>query len=192
MKKAIIVHGWGGSPEGDWYQWLKKELEKKGFKVLIPEMPETMFPKIEAWVSKLNQAAGEADENTYFIGHSIGCQTILRYLEKLPANKKIGGAILVAGWFSLTENTWDENYTQEIALPWLETKIDFEKVKEHTDKIIVFLSDNDPYIPLSDFRIFREKLDADVIIENGKGHFSGEDGITKYPAILNKLLQISK
>ena len=32
------------------------------------------------------------DENTYFVGHSIGCQAIMRYLESVDV-KKIGGVL---------------------------------------------------------------------------------------------------
>ena len=43
-------------------------------------------PRIQKWVSKLAQTVGDADKQTYFVGHSMGCQTIVRYLEKLPEN----------------------------------------------------------------------------------------------------------
>src|SRR3989344_3577618 len=82
MKRVFIVHGWDFNPEVNWYPWLKKELEKKGFKVIVPEMPNTSEPKINAWVSYLKKVVGKLDEETYFIGHSIGCQTIMRFLEK--------------------------------------------------------------------------------------------------------------
>jgi uncharacterized protein len=189
MKRVIIMHGWGGNPEGDWYQWLKLELENRGTEVIIPEMPDSMHPEIIEWVTTLAKSVGDPDEETYFVGHSIGCQTILRYLEALPRDKKVGGAVLVAAWFNLTDETWDEDYTEEIALPWLKTKIDFKKVREHTSKFTVFLSDNDPYVPLSDGEIFKKKLGAEVIVEKDRGHFSSEDGVYEYPAVLNKLLK---
>ena len=88
-------------------------------------MSEPAEPKIEAWVSRLSRIIGVVDENTYFIGHSIGCQTILRCLEKLPDNAKVGGAVFVASWFTLTNVDTDEE--KETARPWLETPIDFEK-----------------------------------------------------------------
>jgi len=39
-------------------------------------MPEPADPEIEAWVSHHSKIVGDIDENTYFAGHSIGCQTV--------------------------------------------------------------------------------------------------------------------
>lgn len=191
--KIYIIHGWGGNPESDWYSWLKKELEKKGFEVFLPSMPDTMKPKIDTWVNFLRKQVGKANKDIYFIGHSIGCQTIMRYLEKLPDKDKIGGTIFVAGWFNLTEETYgDEGFTRDIAFPWINTSINFEKIKKHTTKFIDIVSDNDPYVPLSDSEIFKEKLGAKIIIEHGKGHLSGEDGIKEFPLLLKEILEVTK
>ena len=100
-KRAVIVHRWDGTPEADWYPWLRRELKNKGFAVDAPEMPDTAHPRIEKWVPFLKKAAKNADINTFFIGHSVGCQTILRFLEKFSG--KIGGAVFVGGWITLNE-----------------------------------------------------------------------------------------
>ncbi len=192
MKKAIIIHGWGGSPKQDWLQWVKQELEKKGFKVIVPEMPDTFFPKISSWISKLKEVSGKIDKDTYFIGHSIGCQAIMRFLERLPENVKVGGVVLVAGWFNLSDDTWDENYTQEIAEPWIKNEINFDKIKLHTNKIVDIASDNDPYVSLDDAEIFKNKLDAEIIVLKDKGHISGEDGVKELPIVIDKVLEMSK
>ena len=31
MKKVYLVHGWGGSSNKRWFEWLKQELPKKDF-----------------------------------------------------------------------------------------------------------------------------------------------------------------
>lgn len=196
MKRFFIIHRWSGSPEEDWYPWLKKELEQKGFEVFVPAMPNTDEPKIEEWIPFLANLVGEADENTYFVGHSIGCQTILRYLERLN-DKKIGGAVFVAGWFNLSEFTFKEEPSEEeesrnIAKPWLETPIDFEKLKKTTNNFVAIFSDSDPYVPIEDKDIFEKKLGAKIIIEHDKGHFRDADGITKLPIVLESLLKIAK
>ena len=82
MKRVILVHGWGFNPTMNWYPWLKKELEKKGFEVIIPAMPNTNEPDINSWVFKLREFVGRDDGELILIGHSIGCQTIMRFLEK--------------------------------------------------------------------------------------------------------------
>src|SRR3989338_7882976 len=128
-KRVYIIHGWGGNPNEGWLVWLGKELENKGFEVFIPEMPDTWSPTINKWVNKISEVVGKSDVQTYFVGHSIGCQAVMRYLEHLPQNQRAGGAIFVAGWFNLTDETWDETYTKEIADEWVNTPINFKAIK---------------------------------------------------------------
>lgn len=183
MKRAIIVHGWDYNPKMNWYPWLKKELEKIGFKVIVPAMPNSSEPQIEKWVSYLKKVVGKLDEETYFVGHSIGCQTILRYLEQENYNSKIPEVIFVAGWFKL--DNLEDKEVKEIADPWINTPIDFNKIKQKIEKLTVFLSGNDPYGYVKENqRNFKEKLGADVIIEDNKGHFTEEDGIIEIPEVL--------
>ena len=98
MKRVIIIHCWEGSPDYCWYPKVKKDLEEKGFQVLVPEMPETNFPKFPDWIQKLKETVGTPTEDIYLIGHSLGCITILKYLESLNLGEKVGGVILVAGF----------------------------------------------------------------------------------------------
>src|SRR3990167_8494541 len=93
MKRIFIVHGWGGYPGEGWFPWLKKELETRGFVVSIPQLPDAENPRIEGWVAKLAETVNVPDENTYFVGHSIGCPTIAHYLQSLPAGVMVGGAV---------------------------------------------------------------------------------------------------
>lgn len=189
-KRVFIVHGWGGSPnQKDWIPWLKKELENKGYLVKAPYMPNSGNPKIQTWIPYLNQVVGDVNQNTLFVGHSIGCQAIIRYLESLPYNKKVGGAIFVAGFFTL--DYLETEGDKRIAAPWLETPIDFGKVKLHSDKFIAIFSDNDPDVSLSNKEKFEEKLGAKTIVEHQKGHFSEDAGITQLPIALKSVLEIS-
>ena len=190
-KRVFIIHMWDGRPDEGGFPWLKEKLEEKGFKVYTPSMPEPANPKIDAWVSFLKQQVGTPDENTYLLGHSIGAQTILRYLESLEPTAKIGGAVFLAGWVHLTDEAYEEEGDVEIAKPWLETPIDWEKVKLHTDKFTAIFSDDDPLVPYSDSEIFKDKLNAKIITESKKGHFSGDDGIKELPSALSAILEIA-
>ena len=184
------MHGWDSNPKEGWFPWLKTELEKNDFQVHVPAMPESARPKIEAWVAHLSKIAGDVNENSYFVGHSIGCQTILRYLESLPADKKVGGATFVAGWFTLMNLKTDEE--KEIAKPWLEAPIDFDKVKQHTKKFFAIFSDDDKFVPQENKKLFGEQLGAKTTMEHAKGHFSESDGVIELPVVLDKFMQISR
>lgn len=169
---------------------MKNRLRKQDFVVYVPKMPDTNKPTIKAWVVKLHRLAKRADENTYFVGHSIGAQAIMRYLEKLPANTKIGGVIFVAGWTNLTNQTPEEKPT---ARPWINTKINFSKVKKASKKFVAIFSDDDPYVPFSkNSKVFKQKLGAKIIIQHKKGHLSGSDGVKKLPVVLSELLKMAK
>lgn len=186
-KRAFIIHGWDGYPEEGWFPWLKAELEKREFTVEIPSMPHPDEPTIEDWVGHLAKLMGEPDEQTYLIGHSMGCQTILRYLASLE-DKRVGGAVLVAGFFELVPLKTKEE--KRIVRPWLEAPIDFDKVKAATSNITVILSDNDEWVPLErNKELFEQRLSPKIIIEHGRGHFSGSSGIKKLPAALEAIEQ---
>ena len=193
MKRVFLIHGWGGNPKEPWFVWIKKELEKKKFKFIAPKMPNPNYPKIHSWVPYLKKKIGKVDKNTYLIGHSIGCQTILRYLKTLK-NEKIGGCVLVAPWMHLDEKTIEEDgeESKEIARPWVTTSINFNKVKKHSNKFVAIFSDNDPFVPINNVKIFKNKLNAKIIIEHNKGHFDPSSNVKKLPSALKALLKISK
>lgn len=188
-KRVFIVHGWDGSPQGCWIPWLKKELEGNGFWVEALFMPNPEQPEIKLWVDYLNNAVGKVDKNTYFVGHSIGCQTILRYVEQLSHEKQIGGIVCVAGFFRLPYLKTEEE--KNVAEPWLETKINFDKILIHTNKIIAIFSDDDPDVDLVDSELFKKYLGAKIIIEHNMGHFSDDDGVKKLKSVLSNVLKMS-
>lgn len=172
MKRIYLIHGWGGSPDSEgWFSWLKEECIKRNIELIIPEMPDTNNPKINEWVGKLREVV-EPDKETYLIGHSIGCQTILRYIEGLEEEVKIKGVILIAGFFNLLESAYENEGEKEIAKPWLETPINCEKVKEHVGKILAIFSTDDDCVPVSDSEIFKDKLGAEIIIKENEKHFN--------------------
>lgn len=185
MKQRIfIIHGWGGSTEIDWLPWAKVQLEHKGFEVHTPRMPDTEHPKIPAWIEKLQETTGELRKSDILIGHSIGCQTVLRFLETTPQQTKIKKVILVAPWMTLM-NLEELDNEDRIADPWIKTPIDFPKIKNKAGSFIVFFSDNDPWVPLTENKaIFQKQLQPKIAVYHNKGHFAQEEGVTELPELL--------
>ena len=189
MSTVIIVHGWEGNSKSDWIPWLARELKQREIEVIAPDMPNTDKPRIDAWVSLLKDAVKEVNEDVYFVGHSIGCQAIVRYLQDLPREKKIGGAVFVAPWTKLIK----EGYTEEenkIIGAWEETPIKWEDAKSRASYFVCIYSDNDPVVSVKNAEEFGRMLRAKLILDAGRGHFSEEDGVTQLPVARDELLAI--
>ena len=188
MKKAIIVHCWSGYPEYCWYPYVKKELEKNDFEVFIPAMPDTDEPKLVKWLPKLQEIAGEVDTDTFLIGHSLGCVTIMRFLESLSVGQKVGGVVFVAGF------TDDLGFDE--LKNFFETSIDLDKVKSKAESFVAIASDDDPYVPLDRKDVLKEKLGAEVIVKHNAKHFSGavdgESSCIELPDVVESVLKIAK
>ena len=180
MKKVYLIHGWGGTGSGGWFDWLKEKLSKKGFEVEAFDMPNTGHPKIEEWVKYLEEKINldEINERSYFIGHSIGCQTIMRFLEKLHKHKRIGGCVFVAGWFDLINLEPEE---MEAAHPWINRDIHFGRILDHCNNFLSIFSTNDPYVHLDESTKFKENLNSKIIIKRNLEHFNQ---VAEIPEIL--------
>lgn len=166
---------------------LFKELEQRGFGVIVPTMPDSATPTLEKWVPFLSEIVGSPDGQTYFVGHSLGCITILRYLETLKDEQIVGGAILVAGFGHDLEY---EGYKSELS-SFFKNSLDWGKISKHCSKFIAIHSEDDPWVPVKHNKLFQEKLNAKSIVQRGMKHYSGDDGITELPLVLNELLRIS-
>ncbi len=190
MKRAILVHGWGDSPQKNWFPWLRSELEKNGFKIIAPQLPESEEPRIETWVPALAVAVGEADADTYFVGHSMGCQTIARYLARLPEGTKVGGVVYVAGFFKRLTNL--EGPSEEALWEsWRATPVDFDTLKACAPKSIAIFSDNDPFVPIDNVDDFRDRLDSAIVVKHAQGHFNAEANCFELPEALAAVCQLA-
>jgi predicted alpha/beta hydrolase family esterase len=86
MKTAFIFHGTKGSPEENWFPWLKAELEKLNYNVFVPRFPTPENQSIENWLAVFKKYEKYVNQDTIFIAHSVGCPFALDILEKI--NKK--------------------------------------------------------------------------------------------------------
>jgi predicted alpha/beta hydrolase family esterase len=192
MKKLYIIHGWKGPPLGGWFNWVKDELEKDFFEVYILDMPEKNSPHLKTWINYLRKEIKHVDKNTYFIGHSVGCQAIMRFLCRLPKYSRIGGCVFVSGWFELKHDHYkikqDEENKKRVK-EWIEHPICFRKIRMHTKNILSIFSDNDHFVPLSNIKLFRKRFHSKIIIKNKQEHFNHTKEL---PEIVKYLKYISK
>ncbi len=183
MKRAVIVHCWGGSADYAWYPWAQAELEKRGYQVTVPDMPDPDPPKLATWLQHLQSIIGTPDEELVLIGHSIGTVTIMRYLESLQ-DARVGTVILVAGFTDQLGFAELENF--------FESRLDFDKIKTKSKNgFVVIQSDNDPFVSEQYGVRLQQELGAKLIVKHNAGHmsggFDGEGACLELPEILLSL-----
>ncbi|HBO23070.1 RBBP9/YdeN family alpha/beta hydrolase [Providencia sp.] len=178
-KKFVIVHGYTASPAKNWFPWLKAELESLGALVNVPEMPEPLSPNPQKWQQHLIDLPIDIDKNTILIGHSLGCVTVLRFLEQLAVQgKKVGGYILVSGFDSELET-----------LPELKShtpnKLNYAALIGIADERVSIISTNDEIVSPQSSKVLAESLQTQVIMEEQAGHFLDREGYVEFPTILS-------
>jgi predicted alpha/beta hydrolase family esterase len=168
----IILHGSFGSKDGNWFPWLKEQLELKGNKVIVPQMPVGVENQnFENWSNVLSKL--EINKNTIIIAHSIAPIFVCKYL--IRKQIKVKKLIFVCGFNNYLGIDPDFDAVNEPMF------IDnFDDVKQFCNDIVCYYSDNDPYVKYEVEKEFADKLtDKQYIIKNG-GHINAETGYTKF------------
>lgn len=182
MKKVFIIHGFEGTPNGGWKPWLMDKLAQENIWACALAMPTPSNPSKDEWVKEIARSVGEANDEIFLVGHSLGAPAVLRYLETLPEGKTIGGTVLVAGPCEKNDNRKLDNF--------LETPFNYEYIKSKLKKCSIIHGDDDPYVPLSNGKIIAKELDGElIIIPNGK-HLNHEFGWFEFPQALEVLLKM--
>lgn len=182
-KRVIIVHGWDGKPDSNWFPWLQDELEQRGFEVHVPQMPGGEHPKLSQWVHTIGELVAIPDMNTYFVGHSLGAIAIVRYLETLPLDMNVGGAVFVAGFAKDLDVPEIAEFTRE--------PVNFEKVKAQAKSFVAIASRDDGQVPLDIALDFQKSLGAELILENNAGHFNYESNTIYLEPALQSILKMA-
>lgn len=180
MKRALILHGTGGSPEENWFGWLKAELENQGYEVWVPLLPNNDHPDTKTYDDFLLNSDWNF-QNNLIIGHSSGSVEILSLLQALPDDTIIDTAILVGSF---------EGDLGRDDLKGMDKEFDLDKIKSKATQFIVVHSDNDPYCPLDGAKSIASKLGVSVTLMPGMYHF----GMAQDPRFIRfpELLEIIK
>jgi predicted alpha/beta hydrolase family esterase len=187
IERIVIVPRWSGHAGVDWYPWIQEQLAGVLPVEVVELVPVPNAPVIGDCVAALQSALGTdpaALGSTLLVGHSVGCQALMRYLASLsPAES--GGArarlLCVAGWWTL-DTAWPT------IQPWLSTPISLAPLRANTGQISVLLSDDDPFT--GDWRanqlLWEERLGAKVEISSGARHFNASEE----PAVLDRVRRL--
>lgn len=178
--KFVLIHGYKGSPDDDFFPSLKKHLESLGHSVQVPKLPNPVDPKESEQVDFILSNC-EFDEGTIVLGHSLGGVVALKAL--MRANKKINRLILVAPAQDPSRkkisNMKDRPFWN--SFNW---NYDYNQLKGLVKDIVV-LSDKQETNRMEYLRFLSNKLSAKLIeVQAREKHFTSENE----PAIRNVIL----
>lgn len=176
----FIIHGVYANPEANWFPWLKNELEKSGFEVIVPRFPTPLDQSLESWTRTIAKYENSINEETVLIGHSLGAAFILSYLEK--TGKRINVAFLIAPFHKLLGSPYDQ-----LNRTFIDKQFDWKKIKSSCNKFFIFASDNDKHIPLHITKELVKNLSGKFTIVPNGGHLNKESGCDRLPILLKTI-----
>jgi leucyl-tRNA synthetase len=174
----VLLHGFTGSLDKNFFPWLKQELKNRGKKVLAPQLPDTNDPDIDEQVEfVLNNAVFDGD--TVLFGHSLGSVIALKIAEKLknPIKKLVLAASFAQPKFL------DKVRPFEAKFNW---NFDFEKIKKNVKEIVLLRAENDNAVPQERSDYIQSKIGGKIIDFKAEGnHICG----IKEPVILQNMVE---
>lgn len=183
MKNVLILHGTDNTSQGNWFPWLKKELEVNGYFVWCPDLPHADHPDQDNYFHVLLENPDwHFDNESIIVGHSSGGVAAYKLLQHLPDGVVINKCITVGASYV--------RHGEDPIQGLFKEPFDFDKIKKHAKKFIVFQSNDDPHVPLEDGKLFAIALDAEEVFPSGQGHFNLEKGpqYKQFPELLEKIL----
>lgn len=178
-EKYIIIHGSFGSKDGNWFPWLKEQLEIKGKQVLVPQMPVGVGNQnFENWSEVLDKF--DINENTIIVAHSIAPIFVCKYL--INNKIKVKKLVFVCGFNNYLGI--DDNFDSVNKPMYIDN---YRDVKNYCNDITCFYSDNDPYIKFEVEKDFADTISNKQYVIKDGGHLNSESGYMKFESVLNVL-----
>lgn len=177
--KFLIVHGSKGSPQGNWFTWLKQKLEEAGHSVSSPAFPTPENQSFNTWLDVANKHIDkETCDHTILIGHSTGAVFVLRLAEM--------SSTPFHAVFSVCPFTEDLNLEEYDVLnkTFVQHDFNWQKVRQGAKKICLLAGDNDPYVPVHISEKVAENLKVTLNVIKDGGHLNAESGYTSFEHLL--------
>lgn len=179
---VFIFHGTMGSPEGNWFPWLERELKVLGIEVFVPKFPTPEGQSLENWLKIFEPYVEKVNSGTVFVGHSMGPGFFLRLLERRTS--PIKAAILAAPFDGfIGEEPYDT-----LNKTFIDHPFDWEKIKKNCGKFTVFAGDDDPYVATKFSQSVADGLGVKLNLIKGGKHLG--ENLKEFPEALEEIKKL--
>ena len=187
MKTAFIIHGFNGDTTYTFGPYLKKEFEKRGYNVIMPNFPIRSEATYLGWSSILDNYKKLFNENTIVVCHSIGNPFIIRYISENKLRAKL--YVSVAG-FSKLFSVPDRDDLTNAFIDFKVSQSDIDYCQKNISNRFSLYSDNDHVIPFNILENFIKELNSTPIFIKGVGHMGNRISEKIYPEIAKTISNI--
>lgn len=171
QKQAAILHGTDGTPTGiPWQGKLKDFLEKEGYEVYFPQLPDCHTPNLALYDEFLKNSGWNFTDNIV-VGHSSGATAVLHLLEQdwFP---KIRAAVLVGTFLNETKLQGADWYEPGQFDDLFVETFDPLKIANKAGAYYFIHGDDDPYCDYDEAREFCGRVGGHFISIPDGGHLN--------------------
>lgn len=180
MKNVLLIHGFNGIPKIFYY--LKQELEKDNYNVILPEFPIKENITIQGYFNIFDKYNSFFNNKLIVIAHSIGNPMFIKYISK--NNLKIGQYISLAGFSASFYNAGKDILNEKVKLTVLT-----ETEKKNTEKLISerysIYSNDDHIVPFKLLEEFCQDINSKPILIKNIGHMGKKSGLEELPQVID-------
>ena len=178
MKTVLLLHGYNGFPEV--FNWIKEELEKNGYNIIMPNFPVQENVRYNIWKEQLDKIDNDLDEELIVVVHSIGNPFLIKYLNEKSLNIKL--YIGMAGFSDIFET--NKNDLNDAIKNMVPNQEELNNFKEKAKNRICIYSDNDHIIPIEILKKHVNNIDGKDFFIPSIGHMGKTSGLKTLPEVV--------
>ncbi len=169
---VLLIHGFNGIPKI--FNYFKKELENKGYNVILPNFPVREKIEIDGYFEVFDKYKELFNNNLIVIAHSIGNPMFIKYISK--NNYKVEKYISLAGFSEAYYNEEKNILNEKVKLTVLSDKEKEDAIKQINKKYSIY-SDNDHIVPFDLLEKYCKDINSKPILIKSIGHMEKKSGL---------------
>lgn len=176
IEDVIVIHGYKGDGSSVWIPWLSEKLEKRGYNVIHPDMPNSSDPILSEWIAEFEKILGKLKNEIIVVGHSLGGSLILHMLENEMWTHKLKRAIILGA----------PVYSAK-APDFFRSGFKWNDIRKNASKLTAVWSKDDDRVGEENINTIEKELSmAEVVRLDDLGHFMSPE----FDWLLQKIIQI--
>lgn len=180
MKNVLLIHGFNGIPKI--FNYFKKELENKGYNVILPNFPVKEEITVDRYFKIFDEYREFFNDNLIVIAHSIGNPMFIKYISK--NHYKIGKYISLAGFSKAYYNEGKDVLNEKVKQTILTDKEKKDAIKLINERYSIY-SDNDHIVPLDLLKEYCTDIGSRSMLIVNIGHMGKKSGLETLPEVID-------